>query len=165
MDIMCSHRDERSCTGGSRHAPKRRRQSEGRQLLGKNGQYRRFAVLRSDRALTEKRVLVGGRLNRKGAIGIEGEPGPARTLDGGGSGVEFLLEGVKAAKLAVDLGLERAILEDTTGVALVVSGALCIGAPGRGHVLPKKRVIDVTFILLVMKEEGRDRICVTYHHH
>ncbi len=146
MDIMCSHRDERSCTGGSRHAPKRRRQSEGRQLLDGYGQYLDLLCQDPIEQLTENRILVGRRLNREGAVGFKGEPGPARTLDGGGSGVEFLLEGVKAAELAVDLSLERAILEDTTDMALVMSGTLCIGAPGRGHVLPEKRVIDVTFV-------------------
>lgn len=115
---------------------------------------------RFDRALTEKRILVGRRLNREGAIGMEGEPGPARTLDGGGSGVEFLLEGVKAAILAVDLSLERAILEDTTDVGLVMSGAFCIGAPGRSHVLPKKRVIDVTFCFVDNeRRRARSGIC------
>lgn len=97
-----------------------------------------------DRTLTEKGVLVGRCLNRKGTIRLEREPSPARTLDGGGNGIEFLLEGIKAAKVVVDRGLERAILEDATDIGWAMSGALGIGALGRGHVLPEKRVIDVT---------------------
>ena len=115
-----------------------------------------FALSRPDRALTEKRVLVGRRLNGEGAVGFEGEPGPARTLDGSSSGVEFLLESVKAAKLAVDLSLERASLKDTTDLVLVLSGALCIGKPGRGHVLPEKRVVDVTFGFTGDERSGPD---------
>ena len=158
---MCSHRDERSCTGGSRHAPKRRRQSAGRRLWMDMVS----TLSRPNRALTEKRILVGRRLNGEGAVGFEGEPGPARTLDSSGSGVEFLLEGVKAAKLLVDCGLERAILEDTTDMVLIMSGALWIGAPGRGHVLPKKRVIDVPFGFTDNERRGARSPYVTYHHH
>lgn len=126
----------------------------------------RCALSRPDRALTEKRILVGRGLDREGAVGFEGEPGPSRTLDGSGGSVEFLFEGVKAAKLAVDLMFERAILEDTADMGLVMSGALCIGAPGRGHVLPEKRMIDVTFGFRSGNERrGPDRKYVTYHHH
>ena len=75
---------------------------------------------------------------------MEGEPGPARTLDGGGSSVELLLEVLNAAERVVDRIFEGSILENTADIVLVVSRALDVGGPGRSHVLPEKGMIDVT---------------------
>ena len=96
------------------------------------------------RTLTEERILVGGRLNGESAVGMEREPGPARTLDGGGSSVKLLLEVVNAAERVVNRVLEGTILENTADIVLVVSGAIDVGAPGRSHVLPEKGMIDMT---------------------
>jgi hypothetical protein len=56
-------------------------------------------------------------------------------LDAEGRGVEFLLKGVEATKVAVDGLLEGSVVENTTLAALVRRGR---------EVLPEERVVDVS---------------------
>jgi len=65
---------------------------------------------------------------------VQAEPAPPRALDAEGRGIELLLEGIEATKVAVDGLLEGPILEDAAVAAL---------GGGRREVLPEERVVDV----------------------
>ena len=67
---------------------------------------------------------------------ITHEPTPARSLDTSGSSVEFLLEGVNAAK-----GFLNGILERSSREGSAVSFALRVSG---SKVLPEERVVDVS---------------------
>jgi len=59
------------------------------------------------------------------------EPDPARALDADTGSIDLSLEVLEAAKVAVDRGLERAVLKRARRSAV------------RGKVLPEQRVVDV----------------------
>lgn len=86
-----------------------------------------------DGVVRDERVLVLGGNNLKlGVLGVESEPSPTRTLDGGNSGVEAGLQVVERAKVTLNGLLEGTILKLSTAFF------------GRGKVLPEERVVDVT---------------------
>lgn len=65
------------------------------------------------------------------------EPAPAGTLNAEGSGVEFLLERLERAEIAVDGVFERAGVE-------VAAHAFASGF-STGEVLPEQGVVDVSY--------------------
>lgn len=65
------------------------------------------------------------------------EPSPSRSLDGGGGGVELLLEVFERTKLLGDGVLEGTVFQDAA-VAFALFSRGC-------EVLPKERVVDVAF--------------------
>ncbi len=86
-----------------------------------------------DGVVRDQGVLVLGGDNLKlGVLGVESEPSPTGSLDGGNGSVEARLEVVKRAKVTLDGLLEGTVVKLSTAVT------------GGSQVLPEERVVDVT---------------------
>lgn len=68
---------------------------------------------------------------------IENEPAPTGTLHGGSSGIELLFHFLTGTKVTVDGLCERTRFKNATNTAIL--------SRARSEILPKERMIDVTF--------------------
>src|SRR6266850_963505 len=91
---------------------------------------------REELARTEQRILVRRRHNLELLrLGVIPEPSPPAALNAGGGRIHLLLERIDRAKVALERGLQLAVVELTTALL------------HRREVLPEQRMVDVAFFV------------------
>ena len=79
---------------------------------------------------------------------FEDEPSPSRSLDSSSGGIKLLFHRIDRAKVAIDGVCERTWLEDAT-TASTMLGTMSSWS----KILPKERVVDMTWMLKIRIDE------------